>query len=215
MALANYTDLRQAIADWLNRTDLTDFIPDYIRLAEGTLNRVMRNTRMVASGSITTSVLNVDAPTDMLEPLLLAVTSTGIPLEQVSPEQLIMLRRSRCRTAGTPRFYCVIGRKIELAPTPSGSTSMTLQYYQAIPPLESNATNWLLTYNPDLYLYTALMHAAPFLKDDARAALFSNFLTQQVQAAVQQNTTASFDLAKTPGFSLDTPSDPPRAQAIG
>jgi hypothetical protein len=30
------------------------------------------------------------------------------------------------------------------------------------------ATNWLLTSSPDIYLYGALLQAAPYLQDDAR-----------------------------------------------
>lgn len=208
MAIANYTDLQAAIANWLNRADLTAMIPDLVTLAEATLNRVMRNTRMVTSASVSPSGASVAVPSDMLEPLFIQITSSGIPLEQVSYEQLVMLRRSRLKTAGTPAFFAVIGRNFHFAPAASGTTGMTVDYYQALPPLASNATNWLLTYNPDLYLYTCLLHAAPFLKEDARVAVFGSMLTQQIQAAIAQNTTATFDLGKTSGFSLDTPSDP-------
>jgi hypothetical protein len=212
MAIASYTDLQAAIANWLNRADLTAMIPDLVTLAESTLNRVMRNTRMVTSDTVTTTGASVGVPDDMLEPVFVQITSTGVPLEQISPEQLIMLRRSRLRTAGTPAFYAVIGRNFHFGPAASGSTGLTVDYYQAIPPLASNSTNWLLTYNPDLYLYTCLMHAAPFLRDDARVAVFNSMLTQQVQAAIAQNTVATFDLGKTSGFSLDTPSDPGQVQ---
>ena len=34
MALTTYTELKAAIADWLNRSDLTSQIPDFITLAE-------------------------------------------------------------------------------------------------------------------------------------------------------------------------------------
>lgn len=211
MAIANYTDLQASIANWLNRADLTAMIPDLVTLAEATLNRVMRNTRMVASATVTPTAATVAVPTDMLEPVYMYITSSAIPLEQVSPEQLISLRRSRLRTAGTPAFFSVIGRNFHFGPAASGSTPMTLEYYQSLPPLASSATNWLLTYNPDLYLYTCLMHAAPFLREDQRVAVFNSMLTQQIQAAIAQNTTATFDLGKTSGFSMNTPSDPPQA----
>ena len=215
MAISTYTELQAEIADWLNRDDLSVFIPDFIALAEATLNRTMRNTRMITSGTITATTLRVAVPTDMLEPVLLEVTSGGIPLEQINVNQLIMLRKHRTRTAASPKFFALVGRNFELAPTPSGSTGLTLTYYQSIPPLASNSTNWLLTYNPDLYLYTALMHAAPFLKDDARVAVFNSMLTQQIQAAIAQNTVATFDLGKTAGVSLDTPSDPAKPMEVG
>ena len=34
MALATYSDLKTSIANWLDRSDLTDVIPDFIALAE-------------------------------------------------------------------------------------------------------------------------------------------------------------------------------------
>jgi hypothetical protein len=215
MAISTYTELQAAVADWLNRDDLTAMIPDLVTLAESTLNRVMRNTRMITTGTLTATTASVAVPTDMLEPVLLEITSTGIPLEQIDVNQLVMLRKHRTRTAGSPKFYAILGRNVALAPTPSGSTGLTMTYYQSIPALASNSTNWLLTYNPDLYLYTCLMHAAPFLKDDARVTVFNNMLTQQIQAAIAQNTTATFDLGKTPGFSLDTPADPPQKMGVG
>lgn len=207
MALSSYTELKAAIATWLNRTDLTDNIPDFILLAESTLNRVMRNTRMVATDTLTATTLRVAAPDDMLEPVLLEITSSGAPLEQVDIAQLVNVRR-RLKTAGTPSFFAIVGRNVELAATPSGSTGLTMQYYAAIPPLASNSTNWLLDYNPDLYLTASLMHAAPFLRDDARAQVFGTMAAQQLSDAVKQNTTATFDLGKQPGFSLDSASDP-------
>lgn len=215
MGVSTYTELKASIADWLNRADLTAMIPDLVTLAESTLNRVMRNTRMITTASLTATTKTVACPTDMLEPMLLEVTSGGLPLEQVNVDQLITLRRHRAKVAGPPKFFAVIGRNIELAPAPAASTGLTLAYYQSIPALASNETNWLLTYHPDLYLYTALMHAAPYLKDDARVAVFGSMLTQQVQAAIAQNTVATFDLGKTPGSSMDTPSDPQRAVGVG
>ncbi len=34
MAISSYTSLKSAVADWLDRTDLTNQIPDFIGLAE-------------------------------------------------------------------------------------------------------------------------------------------------------------------------------------
>ena len=39
MPLSNYTELQASIADTLNRDDLTNQIPDFIRLAEAQLGR--------------------------------------------------------------------------------------------------------------------------------------------------------------------------------
>lgn len=196
MALSNYTELQAAVAAWLNRTDLTANIPDFIKLAEATLNKVVRNTRMVTTASISVSTRNADIPSDMLEPVYVQLSSDeDYPLEQITAEQIGELRRARTRAPGTPRFFAIVGRKIEVTPTPTASTTLAMQYYQEIPPLASNATNWLLTYQPDLYLYTALLHAAPFLRDDQRVELFGNLLAQQVSSLVKQNNSATFEEA--------------------
>ena len=205
MALANYAELQQAIADWLNRSDLSSQIPDFIALAEATLNTVMRSTYMVQTDAVSVSsgAQKVAVPSDMLEPIYLQVAgSSSASLEQVDPSQLVVLRRARMRSSGTPRFFAIIGRNIEFAPGPSETTSVDVTYYQRIPPLATNSTNWLLTNYPDLYLYASLLHAAPFLMDDQRSALFANSLASQVQLAIKQNSTVMMDDGKVPGFSL-------------
>ena len=210
MAITTYTTLQQAISDWLNRADLTQQVPDFIALAESTLNKSIRSTYMVqlTTLSVSSSAQRVAVPSDMLEPIYLQVTSTtASPLEQITPQQLITLRRARLRSAATPAFFAVMGRNFEFAPIPSATTSIDCTYYQKIPALASNSTNWLLTNYPDLYLYTSLMHAAPFLKDDARAQLFNSMLSQQIAQAVQQNDMVTMDGMKVGGFSLDSPTD--------
>ena len=140
MALTNYTELQQAIADWLNRADLSQQIPDFIALAEGTLNNVMRSTYMVASATVSLplSTQKVAVPATMLEPIYLQVTSApSSPMEQVDPSQLIVLRRARLRTSGTPKFFAVIGRFFEFAPIPSATTSIDVAIYLQIPALSS------------------------------------------------------------------------------
>ena len=215
MTIATYSDLQSAIADWLNRADLTARIPDFIALAEATLNQVVRSTRMVndASISLTANTRNAAMPADFLAPVYLQ-SSNAQPLEQVSVQQLIMLRRSRMKTPGVPAFFAVVGRNFEFAPIPAANETVDCSYYGAIPPLAANSTNWLLTYKPDLYLYTALLHAAPFLKDDQRVALFTNMLALDVQKLIQENTSATFDDDQAAGFSLGTPSDPPRPAPV-
>ena len=69
MALANYTDLLASIAGWLNRTDLTAVIPDFVTLAEARIARDLRLRRQVTLASVIVSDENVTAalPTGFLE----------------------------------------------------------------------------------------------------------------------------------------------------
>lgn len=209
MALTNYSELQTAIGDWLNRADLDQKIPDFIALAESTLNDVLRSADMVTSTTAAITSGRATLPADALEIVYVQVADTeDEPLEQIAPQQLTMLRRTRTRDAANPRFYAIIGRQLVVTPTPSGSLSLDLDYYQRIPALtSSNTTNWLLTDAPHVYLYTSLLHATPFLMDDARYQVFNNTVSQQVMAAVKSQQTLSFDDIKTAGFSLSAPTD--------
>ncbi len=211
MALSTYADLKAAIASWLNRADLSSTIPDFIRLAESTLNDVLRQADMITqSTGITITSGKATLPADALEIVYAQVGSTeDEPLEQISPQQLTMLRRTRTKGAANPRFFAIIGRQIVVTPTPASGT-LDIDYYQRIPTLVGgldSGTNWLLTDAPHLYLYTSLLHATPFLMDDARYAVFQNAVSQQVMASVKSQQTLSLDDVKAAGFGLRAPTD--------
>ena len=209
MAITTYTELQTAIGDWLNRADLDQKIPDFIRLAESTLNDVLRQADMVTqSTGVSITSGRATLPSDALEVVYAQVGSAeDEPLEQVSPQQLTMLRRTRTRDAANPRFYAIIGRQIVVTPTPSSGT-LDIDYYQRIPALTtSNTTNWLLDDAPHVYLYTSLLHATPFLMDDARYQVFQNTVSQQVMASVKSQQTLALDDMKSAGFSLSAPTD--------
>lgn len=209
MSITTYSELQTALADWLNRADLDQQIPDFIALAESTLNDVLRSSHMVTSATQAITAGRASLPSDALELVYVQVASTeDEPLEQVTPQQLLMLRRARTRAAGNPKFFAAVGRELLVTPTPSGATSLDIDYYQKIPALSvSNTTNWLLDEAPHIYLYTSLLHATPFLMDDARYQVFQNSVAQQVMNAVKSSQTLSFDDIKSAGFSLNSPSD--------
>jgi len=209
MAIATYSDLQQTIADWLNRADLDQQIPDFIQLAESTLNDVLRSSYMVSSATVSLSSGRATLPTDALEIIYTQVEDTpSQPLEQITPQQLVMLRRARTRAAAAPKFYAVIGREIAVTPSPDSAVSLDVDYYEQIPALSDvNTSNWLLDEAPHVYLYTSLLHATPFLMDDARYQVFNNAVSQQVISAVRSSQTLSFDDMKSAGFSLTAPSD--------
>ena len=72
---------------------------------------------------------------------------------------------------GTTRYYTQINGAFQVLPAPSSAITYDLRYYAKIPALSStNASNWLLLKSPDLYLYSSLLGATVFLKDDDRLA---------------------------------------------
>lgn len=196
MAFATYADLKASLADWLNRTDLVTQIPDFIAQAEATLNKVVRNRLMIASVEVTILLSDrVGLPADLLD--ILYVTNDDVPTDTLVkqvPEWIAKQQRQRLRTAGNPLYFCIIGPDMLVCPMPSGSKTYRVDYYKKIPALtDSNTSNWLLTNHPDLYLYTALMHAYPFLKDEERSTVMGNQMVQMVQSLLKLNETTTLE----------------------
>lgn len=73
---------------------------------------------------------------------------------------------------GEPKYYGDYGPFHWLvAPSPDYAYPFEIGYYELLQPLdETNQTNWLTQYAPDLLLYASLLQAAPFLKNDERIA---------------------------------------------
>jgi hypothetical protein len=84
-------------------------------------------------------------------------------------DDMLQMRQLNSDTGGRPTHYAHIGEQLEVFPTPNGSYSVELLYYQKIPALsDANTTNWLLTDYPDVYLYGALLQATPYIENDQR-----------------------------------------------
>lgn len=169
MALATYADLQAAIADTLNRQDLAASIPNFIALAEAHFNRVLRTNDMEARVITSLQYQFTELPDDYrgmrAAPKILSTPTWE--LEPVSADELAEFRHRNCDTPGRPRRYAIVGDSIEVEPTPDTTYTLRLAYYRQIPALV-NGANWLMTKHPDLYLYTALLQSAPYLKDDER-----------------------------------------------
>ena len=65
---------------------------------------------------------------------------------------------------------------------------MSLRYLQKVPTLSSTVTtSWLLTDNPDIYLYGSLIHAAPYLVEDNRLAVWAQLYGAAVQRVNEES----------------------------
>jgi hypothetical protein len=175
MALSTYTELKASIADWLVRADLTAAIPDFISLAEAQIERNLRTRQMISRASATISTEYSALPDDFLEVKSLKLQTNPVtPLQFETIDSLDNLQQ-QYRSASKPRFFSIVGNQIRTVPVPDDSYTTELTYYAKLSKLSStNTTNWLLTAASDAYLYGTLMQAAPYLKDDARIAVWSS-----------------------------------------
>ena len=182
MALDTYSGLKTSIADYVNRDDLTSIIPTFITLAEAKFNRKLRVRQMIKRATATIDTQYFAYPTDWLQAKEFILNTNPITyMEFVTDRQSNELRQNNIIAVGKPTYYTIIGTQIEVIATPDSSYTGELTYYGKIPALsDSNTSNWLLAYAPDLYLYGALLEATPYLKDDERLATWSQLYINSI-----------------------------------
>jgi|APGre2960657423_1045063.scaffolds.fasta_scaffold24987_3 hypothetical protein len=175
MALTTYTELKASVADWLNRTDLTTEIPDFISLAEAQMERTLRTRQMLTRTTLTVDSEFETTPADFLEVRALKLTSTNpdTPLSFMTMDSLDD-EATRETGGGRPKFFGVVGTEFRFVPTPDAAYTAEIVYFANLNKLSASvATNFLLTSSPDAYLYGALLQAAPYLQDDARIQVWA------------------------------------------
>jgi hypothetical protein len=182
MAITTYSELKTAVADWLNRSDLASAIPNFISLAEAQMSRQIRHRKMVMRATATMDTPYFAVPADWKETIRFQLNTNPItPLLYVTPEQLLEDSMSYS-SAGQPMFFTTIGQQFEVLPQPDGSYDAELLYYSKLTPLSDAApTNWLLTESPDIYLYGTLAQSAPYLKEDERTAIWTSLYEKMVE----------------------------------
>ena len=165
MALTSYSTLKTSIANWLNRSDLTDEIADdFIVLTEADLNSKLRIRKMVTQTTITIDSETESLPTGFLQVRNFYILSGGTKhsLRYVSPSHMDQLRGTS--TSGTPEVYTILGDTFRFSPKPDTSYTGYINYYKKFDALSvTNTSNWILTDHPAIYLYGSLYHAANFL----------------------------------------------------
>ena len=191
MALANYTDLQASVADFLNRSDLTTVIPDFITMTESELNRSLRVREMSVRTQAPIDSQYVKLPAEFLGMRNIELlTSPVTPLEYRNLQNLDIHRVGDA--TGKPIYYSISQNNIEFAPVPDGDYTIEIVYYQKVPPLATFATNWLLDNHPDAYLYGSLMHSAPYLQADERIGVWAGKYQQVIEQISTSDEKAKF-----------------------
>ena len=181
MALSTYVELQAAILAAAHRTGdtvLAAQVPDFILVAEGRFNHELRTREMESSSTITLTSGNGTLPTDYLETIKVISASsprrrlayaTSDWLEEAYPDQ----------PSADSSFYTILGSTIYTYPL--GTSDLDFHYYQKIPDLATNSTNWLLTRAPGVYLYGALVELDLFTADEKSATRHAAALTTELQ----------------------------------
>lgn len=166
MAISTYGELQAAIVTRSHRSDLTTLVPDFITLAEARLNRTPKLRTMEAEASLVCVVSSrtISLPADYESPVALWLLDTDRdPLSPRLPQDLQITTEN-----GRPERWAIDGTTIAFDCPADQAYPVIFRYLGRFALSGSDATNWLLTNNPDVYLYAALCEMAMHLEDEKK-----------------------------------------------
>ena len=189
MAISTYSELQTAVANWLDRDDLTARIPEFIALAEARFNRILRLRSMEAKYTANTVAgqRNLALPANYIQMRNFQVNSNPLTtLSYVTPE--IYDRLWGGSTSGTPKFYTILANEVSFGPIPASVMQVEMLFYKKFDNLSvTTTTNLLLTDAPDIYLYGSMLEAEPFIMNDERVPLWATALERAVTDMQEQD----------------------------
>ena len=199
MALSNYGELKTAIANWLDRSDLESKIPDFIQLAEDAIFRELRcpgnEQSVVYSAGTFTNTDRIQIPNDFMEVKLLLYNN--YPLGRISDTKLTLAKYTS-DVAGDPKTFGRLKDYLYFYPTASVNADVTMWYWQTQEPLVSDTdTTRTLTFAPGLYLYGALLQAQAYLIGDERIPIWG-----QAYQGIMQSVNSSGEEAEYAGSTV-------------
>lgn len=178
--ITSYSTLQTAVADYLARSDLTSFVPNFIQNAENKIYRTLnlRNEETALSVSISSGVAAVPSDFKALKFAYYSATPVSL-LRWVGVEELYNDYADRSEV-GSPSLISREGANFVFGPVSQDGTLSGI-YYAKLPALSSsNTSNWYTTNAPEVLLYGALLEAQPFIHNDARLQVWG----QMYQSAI-------------------------------
>lgn len=184
MAVATFAGIKTAVADWLERTDLTtaigaDFFPlmqSKMYYGHGTDIKPLRIRGMVDSATLTpdsggTITITSACGAGWLEFIEMTPTSEGAPsLNYIEPWAFRKETDMLTGTTGPQNVYTIEGGLVYLAP--AAVTTIAAKWYEKFTALSADSdVDWIVTNAPQVYMDGCLMEACAYLSD-AREAQF-------------------------------------------
>lgn len=177
MPFTNYAELKAAVSGWLHR-DLSAQIPDFITLAETSINRIAQVRAMenevplaLAAGARTIAL-----PVGFMSPLAVWLGSTHRhELSPATPEELPVTN-----APGRPTYWAIDGANLAFDCPADQAHTILLRQRGGFKLSDAAPTNALLTKYPDIYLYGTLLQAAPWVRDMNSLTLWQTMYARTV-----------------------------------
>lgn len=185
-----YAGLTDLVLQYLERSDaaVVNFIPTAVMLAEF---EIAQDIKTLGQMIVVGSTMTINNPV-IAKPALWRKTVSMTVVDANGDKQPVYLRKLEylnsyspdVTTTGTPLYYADYDfEHWFVAPTPSANFAFEALCYTRLTPLStSNQTNWLTQNAPNALLFGTLKQTAPFLKDDARLAVWSQMFDKAMVA---------------------------------
>lgn len=161
----DYDWLKESIAKWSHRTNLSAIIPDFVMLAEKRINGDLdaRGQDGIVPVPAVAGTQSAALPDDVAGIDSLSIPGVGA-LDYLTPDAF--KDRYTDATGGTPRHYTLIGQSILLGPIPNADITLQCVARLRVPALADSAgVNWLIQKHPDVYLTACMCEAMVYMKD--------------------------------------------------
>jgi hypothetical protein len=169
VAITTYAELQAAIADWVERGDLTSRLPAFVANAEAKANRWLRDQKLEAQDAASVDTALTALPQDFAAVITVQLRlGASEPYSRLDPalSDVLASYDSDVGARGRPRFYGLLGPQLQLYPAPDRAYAVLLTYFAKLPALsDTNTTNWLLEDAPDVYLDGSLAGFYEFDRD--------------------------------------------------
>jgi hypothetical protein len=190
-----YDSLTRMVLQYLERSDpaVVEAIPTFITLCEF---EIAQNIKTLGQMEVVDSVMQIGNPV-IPKPARWRKT-TSMTLSNAGVKQPIFVRKleylnnysQSVSSTGTPLYYADYDfDHWFVAPTPDQAYTFEALCYTRLEPLSSaNQTNWLTQNAPNAMLFGTLKQTAPFLKNDARLALWKSMFDEALLALKTEDT---------------------------
>lgn len=206
-AFDTYSGLQSAIIDWIQRPDLASNAPDFIRLAEARFAIKFKSFTPLSVGSPTNTVLTNYPDLYFYGALVEAANylndKDSLAVWKQEYENRLSLVRVTDTTTAFDTYAGLQSAVIDWLDRPdlAGNVADFIKVaevklqrrFKGVTSLGGAVTtNWLLTANPDVYLYASLFEAAGYLNDEARAAAWATAYESAASKVRLPDTTSNF-----------------------
>ena len=167
-----YSTLKQSIADWMARDDLTSFVDGFIDIAEARVNMRLRLRSMESTFAITVGTGDGygDLPANWAGFKSVQWSDDlSRPIEFVTKQQLATLSMD---APGRPRYFSIADDRVIFEREADADYILFGVMSTKFTALsDSNTSNWLTTNAPQVLLYGALAEAAKLLPPAQASAI--------------------------------------------